>query len=124
MGMTLEEARHFFVRIGFGGTPAEIRALTKFDPQTAVEHVLSETILQVATPLLPLGSTCSPSTKRTKRYESRGKNAFNQKRQKQGIELKVWWFQEMMAAPSPLTECSGLFGLAAWRWNQSKSKRN
>ncbi|MFN9943436.1 MAG: DUF1800 family protein, partial [bacterium] len=37
------------------------------------------------------------------------KQAFNQQRDREAIELKAWWYAEMLATPSPFTERMTLF---------------
>ena len=109
MGMTFEEARHFLARTGFGGTPDEIRKLTEGDRNSAVEQVLSKTLQTASTPAPSWVDSRPPHPRARKAMSPEEKKAFKKERRKKGMEMKAWWFQEMMATSSPLTERMTLF---------------
>ena len=109
MGMTFDDARHFLVRTGFGGTPDEIRALTTLDRKAAVERALAKTIPAARTPAPSWIDSRPPHPRKRKAMSPDEKKAFKQERRTKGMELKAWWFHEMVATPSPLTERMTLF---------------
>ena len=109
MGMTFEEARHFLARTGFGGTLEEIRKLTEVDRTPAVEQVLSKTTQTASTPAPSWVDSRPPHPRERKAMSPEEKKAFKKERRKKGMNLKAWWFQEMIATSSPLTERMTLF---------------
>ena len=109
MRMSFEEARHLLARTGFGGTPDEIRNFNKLDRHSAVQKLLSETNRQAITPSPLWANSLPPPPRERKGMRPEEKRAFKQQRQERGMELKSWWFQEMVITPSPLTEHMTLF---------------
>ena len=112
-----QEARHLLSRTGFGGTPAEIDELLPLSYEEVVDKLLDE---MGKAPVLPapewtqnvtdirnrnkfLMKIMSEDQKRQYRMLSR------QKRNQKGIQLKIWWYKQMIETKSPLTERMVLF---------------
>ena len=107
--LTADDARHLLVRTGFAALPAEIAIFRGLSRAEAVRRILGETRTEAVTPppgwtsevrdLRPPGRTASPEERR----------AWLRKRVEEGLELVGWWYREMAATPSPLTERMTLF---------------
>ena len=109
MGMTFEDARHFLARTGFGGTLDDIRKLTEVDRNAAVEQVLSGTLQTASIPAPSWVDSQPPHPRKRKSMSPDERKAFTKERRTKGMELKAWWFREMIATSSPLTERMTLF---------------
>lgn len=105
-----EEARHLLARTGFGGTPAEIRALAPLTWEAAVDRLLAGLAKEAVTPPPPgiddrpdsLLGPGIPVPKLMRQAMRLGRNQL-------GDQLKAWWWQELVETPSPLTERLVLF---------------
>ncbi|MBU6483057.1 MAG: DUF1800 family protein [Nitrospirae bacterium] len=109
MAMTLHDARHLLARTGFGGTPVEIRELAALDRLAAVERLLDETSRAAKTSPPPDVLNALPPAEGVKEMTAEQKKAFQQERRDEAFALKGWWYQELLATPSPLTERMTLF---------------
>ena len=109
MGMTFEDARHFLARTGFGGTLDEIRLLANVDRNAAVEQALFPTLQTASTPAPSWIDSRPPHPRERKSMSPKEKKAFKKERRKKGMDLKAWWFREMIATSAPLTERMTLF---------------
>ncbi len=98
-------ARHLLARTGFGGRPDEIGEFAGLDRDAAVDRLLASLLDAPRSPLPEWSGEAppSPEERRTDR------EAFVAKLRTQAMELKAWWFREMLATPSPLTERLTLF---------------
>ncbi len=120
--LTTDESRHFLARTGFGGTPAEIAALEPLDREQAVDWVLKGTY--DTAPLAVPGWCATPFSQYLKERDAQWKEAYAKPEGKErdaatnalrdidtkrGRELKRWWYQVMIASPSPLSERLTLF---------------
>ncbi len=107
--LTAEDARHLLVRTGFAALPGEIAKFQNLTRTEAVRRVLAGTRTEAVTPapawasevrdLRPPGRNATPEERR----------AWLRKRVEEGLELVGWWYREMIATPSPLTERMTLF---------------
>lgn len=102
-------ARHLLNRTGFAASPAEIDQFAKLTRTEAADKLLRAARREPVTPppawvdeaILP------PYKLRDLSPEERMKeNRLNIER---GIELREWWFREMLDTPSPLTEKMTIF---------------
>lgn len=109
MPLTFEDARHLLSRSGFGGSPDDIRRLTQLDRAAAVSRVLDGTHRQALTPPPRWINRLPPAPEQRKHFSQDEKQAFREERKEEALELKGWWYQEMMTTPSPLTERMTLF---------------
>ncbi|MBL8833359.1 MAG: DUF1800 family protein, partial [Rhodospirillales bacterium] len=104
-----EDARHLLVRTGFGATPVEIAELGPLDRPAAVDRLLAH---MQRTPVLPrptfLSQTWPPYRDMPSMSEEQ-RQAFIQARRDEMQQLKAWWYAEMIATRTPLTERMTLF---------------
>ena len=108
--MGFDDARHLLVRTGFGPTDAEVRAFAGLTREQAVAQLLRGARTTAGTP--PPDWTADTTPLRYPRPEDatpEERKAFQQLQVRQGLELRAWWMQEMLATPSPLTERMTLF---------------
>lgn len=117
--ITFDEARHLLSRTSFGGGWGEIQALRHKEYSEAVSQLLdaARTASTVPPPkwvedrpLLYMNFKYFPRIKRKKMYKQRYSRA---------MELKAWWFREMIETDSPLTERMTLF----WHGHFTSSHR-
>jgi len=116
-----DEARHLLARTGFAPTPDEIGPLLPLTREQAVDHLLdgARTTSLVPAPAWCLETLADHASARSlenqqwqdlteeerrTRYQSREKLD-----RERGVELKAWWYQEMISTDSPLTERMVLF---------------
>jgi len=102
-------ARHLLNRTGFAASPAEVSRFARLSREEAADRLLRAARKDPVTP--PPGwvdEAILPYYKlRDLTPEERMKeNRLNIER---GIELREWWFREMLDTPSPLTEKMTLF---------------
>jgi uncharacterized protein (DUF1800 family) len=109
--LSYDDARHLLNRTGFGATDAEIRRFAGMSREEAARTLLAETRTTALTPPPTWTNQFGPL-----RYPKGGENApeaekkqFQQEQIRDGLELRGWWIEEMLATPSPLTEKMTLF---------------
>jgi uncharacterized protein (DUF1800 family) len=109
-GMGVDDARHLLTRTGFGASPAEIVRFGAMSRSDAVEALLREVRNAPVTRPPAWATEMGPlrPAELAKASESE-RMAYRQQAQRQGLELRGWWMQEMIATPSPLTERMTLF---------------
>ncbi len=105
-----DEARHLLLRTGFGATSSEVQRLEPMSRDEAVRRLLHGVSREAVTP--PPGFMANahpdwPAQWRSKDEEQ--KSIFNRARDAEAAELKAWWWQELIATPSPFTERLVLF---------------
>ena len=108
--MGYDDARHLLARTGFGPTDAEVRAYAVLTREQGVNLVLRDARTEAVTPppafVAETGSLRYPRPENATVEERR---AFQQQQVRQGLELRAWWINEMLATRSPLTERMTLF---------------
>ena len=109
--LSYDDARHLLSRTGFGASDAEIRRFAGMSREEAARTLLAETRTTALTP--PPAWTRAPGPLR---YPKGGEKApeaekkqFQQEQIRDGLELRGWWIEEMLATSSPLTEKMTLF---------------
>ncbi|MBK1722964.1 DUF1800 domain-containing protein [Thiocystis violacea] len=107
-GMGVGDARHLLSRTGFGPTWAEIQAYASLSRADAIERILADTRVQASVPPPSWVATFEPPVKMKALTEEERQRVRKTRRQQQ-LALKRWWFAEMRATPSPLTERMTLF---------------
>ena len=104
-----DEARHLLQRTGFGASPTDIAKLGPLDRATAVDRLLAETR---KTPTLSAPAFLAEQWPRYRDFpdmREEQRQPFIQARREELQTLKSWWYAEMIATPSPLTERMTLF---------------
>jgi uncharacterized protein (DUF1800 family) len=109
MGMTFDEARHLLARTGFGGTPADIRVGMSEDRHVAVSRMLETAASRPGTPPPPWTNRLPPLLHVRRHMSEPDRKAFREMRRQEGLELKQWWYQELLTTNSPLNERMTVF---------------
>ncbi|MFQ5935491.1 MAG: DUF1800 family protein, partial [Acidiferrobacterales bacterium] len=107
--MTYEEARHLLARTGFGGGARQIQTMTRLDYPAAVARILSATNTVASTPPPEWVDAPPPDFRELRSMNDVQRKQFRRQQREQAMELKGWWYAEMLATPSPLTERMTLF---------------
>ncbi len=104
-----EDARHLLARTGFMPRPDEIAAFEGLTRREAVAKLIADHRTTAVTP--PPGWTANQPTLRApgRMLGEIERKEFRQTRRAQSAELVGWWYREMAATPSPLTERMTLF---------------
>jgi uncharacterized protein (DUF1800 family) len=126
----LEEARHLVSRTGLGVTPDEIAALRPLPYDQAVAKLLASARTKAVTP--PPAWVDEPfRLPRLKQMSEDERKEFRRTVVIRATELRAWWYREMAATPSPLTEHMTLFwsnhftsSLQKVRWPQFIYRQN
>jgi len=105
--MSLADARHFAQRTGFAATPDEVLRLLPMTREQAIAEVLGAVRSEPVTPA-PAWSDAMRDL-RVPKTSPEARRAFLQQRRLETLELRAWWYREMLATPSPLTERMTLF---------------
>lgn len=106
--MGYEEARHLLNRTSFTASESQVQEFAQLTREQAVDKLLSSVRTQAQTPPPDwIREVLSPRKIREMSEEER-KN-FRRQYREYGIELRAWWYQEMLSTPSPFTEKMTLF---------------
>ena len=105
-----DDARHLLARTGFGPTDAEIRTYAGLTREGAVGQLLRETRTMALTPPPAIVVDAAPiPLPRGDSASDADRKVFVQEQRREGLALRAWWVEEMLATPSPLTERMTLF---------------
>jgi uncharacterized protein (DUF1800 family) len=104
-----DDARHLLARTGFGAAAGEIADLAPFDRAQAVDRVLAGLRTTPTTPHPAFLDRAWPRYRDMPSMVEQDRQAFIQARREEMQQLKSWWYAEMIATPSPLTERMTLF---------------
>ena len=104
-----DEARHLLVRTGFGATPAEIATFAPLERTEAVDRLLASARREAK--LAPPAWVDEPYFPfyKLQQLSPEERQAEQRRNVERGFELREWWFREMLATDSPLTERMTLF---------------
>jgi uncharacterized protein (DUF1800 family) len=103
-----EEARHLLSRTGFSASPEETATFAALTRSQAVERLLAEARTEPVTAAAPELDRWTPRSQ-IRALPEQERRAWLRATIQQGQELRGWWFQEMLATPSPFTERMTLF---------------
>lgn len=104
-GIGYDAARHLLNRAGFAASEAEVQAFAALDRDQAVDKLFAAVRTEAQTP--PPAWVNEELSVPGQSPEQR--RAFAQLQQQRKRELRMWWWQEMLSTPSPLTERMTLF---------------
>ena len=108
--MTDSEAlRHLLSRTAFAPRPTELDALAGLGYEAAVERLLESAGGEAVTPLPDWAHDWRPPQTRPRDMSERERQAYRKSRREQALALRGWWYREMVATPTPLTEVMTLF---------------
>lgn len=108
-GMGYDDARHLLLRSGFAPNDAEVQAVARLSRAQAVERLLADAGGAARTPPPDWVDEPRLMLNRLKDLPEDEKRALLKQEIRRGIELRAWWYREMLATPSPLTERMTLF---------------
>jgi len=106
-----DDARHLLNRTGFGATQTEVERFARMSREEAARKLLAggRTVAVTAPPAW-VGSAESLRYPRAgDQSTAEEKKLFQQQQVREGLDLRGWWVEEMLATPSPLTERMTLF---------------
>lgn len=107
MAIGFAQARHLAARAGLGCPEAAlVDRLAGLDRAQAVEAVLSQASTQAVTPPPDWSEQAPPGPLERQAMEKR---QAQMQRRERAMELKQWWYRELLDSPSPLTERMTLF---------------
>ena len=109
--LTVDEARHLLQRTGFGASPAEIHQLLPLSREQAVDHILNGLKHQAISPPPAFVSEPLPNYWYVQENKLNNKESekFRFTRIREMNQLRIWWIDQMISTPSPLTERLVLF---------------
>ena len=107
--MGYDDARHLLARSGFAPTVAEVQIYAKLTRAQAVDKLLNETRSAAQTPAPSWVNEPPTSLRDIKQLSDEARKQLQRQQIERGVELRGWWYQEMLATPTPLTERMTLF---------------
>lgn len=108
-GMGYDDARHLLARTGFAPAESEVQAYAKLSRAQAADKLLSETRSEAQTPPPSWVNEPPLPLRDIQRLPEEEKKALLRQQIERGVELRGWWYREMLATPTPLTERMTLF---------------
>ncbi|MBL0140810.1 MAG: DUF1800 domain-containing protein [Betaproteobacteria bacterium] len=114
------DARHLLARTGFGATPAEVADFARLDRRVAVERILAGARTQAT--LAPPSFVEEPFFPyyKVRALSAQERMAYQRRNVEEGLQLREWWFREMLTTASPLTERMTLFWHGHFATSQQK----
>lgn len=107
--VTIDEARHLLSRMTFGGSWAAIQILTNKDYEAAVKHLLDQGRQQPQTPSPEWINQTLMRSKQRKQLSEVERKELRKELRRRAMDLKAWWFKEMVQTDSPISEQMTLF---------------
>lgn len=106
--MGYEEARHLLNRTSFAADEGQVQEFAGLTREQAVDRLLSSIQTQAQTPP-PEWVNEVISLRKIRSMSEEERENFRKRYREYGIELRAWWYQEMLSTPSPFTEKMTLF---------------
>jgi uncharacterized protein (DUF1501 family) len=103
LAATIDEVRHMLSRTTFGGSWVDIQALSNMGYEAAVKHLLDQGRKQPQTPPPDWINQSPMQGKKRKQLSEAKRRALRKELRRRTMELKAWWFREMVQTDSPLT---------------------
>lgn len=128
MKMGMEDARHLLGRAEFGGSPARLAEVAAMSRPQAIKALLTgvRTTSKVPAPAWAMEGRPGEAQR-----EEMSRREIKEMRQDRAQELKGWWYRELLATDSPLTERMVLFwhnhftsGLRKVKWPPFLHRQN
>jgi len=110
-GMGYDDARHLLTRTGFAPTESEIQEYSTLTRAAAVDRLLAGVHTEARTPLPQSALEFVPRERlrKLKNASEEERKAFLREQIEKSLELRAWWYREMLETDSPLTEKMTLF---------------
>lgn len=105
----IDGARHLLNRTGFSATSDEIKSFASLNRNEAAEKLMSAINTAAVTPPPEWVNEAPPAPKKLQARTREEQQALQKLYNDRALELREWWFREMMTTPSPLTEKMTLF---------------
>ena len=107
----LDGARHLLARTGFAASNSDLRAFATLSRSEAADRLVkAATVSTVAVTAPPTWVNELPVAPIKRQAMSKDERQVEQRRNvEHALELREWWFREMLTTPSPLTEKMTLF---------------
>jgi uncharacterized protein (DUF1800 family) len=106
--MGRDEARLLLMRTSFAASEGEVDQFSVLSREQAVERLLSWVRLEGTVPPPPWTATYD-RPQRENLLTPEAREAYRKEQLGRALELRAWWFAEMLTTPSPLTEKMTLF---------------
>ena len=103
------DARHLLARTGFGATAEEAAALAPLSRVQAVDRILNGARTTAVTPGPAWLTDNKPVFPALGQLNAEDRAAQQKLTNEQVQQIKAWWYDEMLATPSPFTERMTLF---------------
>ncbi len=103
------DARHLLARTGFGATREEAAGLASLTREQAVRQILDGARTQAVTPGPAWLADKTPAFPVLGQLNATDRAALQKRTNEKAQDLKAWWYDEMLATPSPVTERMTLF---------------
>ncbi len=107
--LTAVEGRHLLSRTGFDADPATIEALAPLSHEAAVAALLANARTVAATPPPDWVRAWQPPDKRPRDMGEADRKALRRRNRTHALGPKAWWYREMIATQTPITEVMTLF---------------
>lgn len=108
-GMGYDDARHLLMRSGFAPSQAEVQSYAALSRSQAVDRLLAATRPRAQTPVPSWVNEPFVSLSTLKNLTQEERKALQRQQIERGIELRSWWYEEMLNTPAPLGERMTLF---------------
>lgn len=109
LAIETDDVRHLLSRTGFTVTRNDMQSLQAQDYTQAVDTLLKQTRTTAVTSPPDWVNDPPPDFRALRKAGKEEKKAFRKKKRQQAMELKSWWYTEMLTTPSQLTEIMTLF---------------
>ncbi|MBT3786654.1 DUF1800 domain-containing protein [bacterium] len=103
------DLRHFILRTGFGISRSERNDLQSLSRSQAVDHLVNSARKTSFTSFPEWIREGAEIERPPKNMAREDRKEFQKARRKRGLELKAWWFREMVQTDTPFTERMTLF---------------
>ncbi len=119
-GIGPDAARHLLNRTGFAASEAQIQAFARLTREQAADRLIAEARTAAVTPPPPWVDEAIPNFRLLRNASPEERKRFQQMNVERGLELREWWYREMLDTPSPLTEKMTLFWHCHFATSQQK----
>ena len=104
LGLSLESARHLLSRTTFGASPSDIDNLLELEPDKAVTHLIESARREAHTSPPEWVDEPLPDRRSMRSMDQDQRAEMRKLWRKRGMELKTWWYMDMVTTESPFTE--------------------
>ena len=102
--LTIDDSRHLLSRAGLGPTAAEISTLAPLSRADAVKRLIAGKRTEAGTPMPDFVGGSRDLYRNVDKLDVEARKVYEDRVRQQGDAMRAWWFAELLATPSPLTE--------------------